>query len=314
MSNVIMMIGVPGSGKSTWTMKYVMEHTNEEVRVFSSDMYRLFLFNDENDQTHNNEVFTAMYKDIRNAYAEGVDTIIIDATNLSYKDRTRTRNSLKGIPIKKCVIMATPPDVCIQRDSCRTRNVGEAVIKRCICKFEIPTYNEFDEIEIVGEGNYTDIPVRSMTMLQRMDSFDQHNPHHKYTLGFHCIAVATAFPEGSVLHRAGLWHDVGKLFTQSFDENGVGHYYQHANYSAYFMLAHRKLIGTTIDFATMLEILFYINQHMHIRDILKSPKAVKKYKALWGEERFNNLVAFNKADNAGSGTESDYESIKKGNI
>ena len=309
MSKVIMMIGVPGSGKSTWALNYVLEHPNDEVQIYSSDFYRLMLFGDENDQTHNNEVFSAMYQDIRKAYQDGVD-IIIDATNLSYKDRTRTRNSLRGVPITHCVILATPIEKCIERDSHRSRTVGEEVIKRCVCKFEIPTYDEIPSIEIVGDGNYFDVS----DIVERMDKFEQHNPHHKYTVGFHCMSVAMPFEHDSVLYKAGMWHDVGKLFTQSFDDKGIGHYYQHANYSAYFMLTHYKLLGCQEDWQSIIDILFYINQHMHIRDILKSSSAIKKYNAIWGKERFDNLVAFNKADNAGSGTESDYENIKKGNV
>lgn len=305
MNKITMLIGLPGSGKSTWAVNYVTEHPNENIQIYSSDFYRLCMFGDENDQTHNNEVFTAMYKDIREAYAEGVD-IIIDATNLSFKDRQRTRNSLKGIPIDSCVVFATPIETCIERDRTRQRTVGVGVIKRCACKFDMPTYDEFKEIVVYGDNDCSTVSDIS----KRMDEFEQHNPHHKYTVGMHCWGVACQFPDDRILYRAGLWHDVGKLFTQSFDDKGVAHYYQHANYSTYFMLCYNKLLFCD-TFDEMLEVLFYINQHMHIRDILKSPKAVKKYKALWGEEKFNKLVEFNKADNKGSGTEDKYEEIKE---
>lgn len=302
--SVTMMVGIPGSGKSTYAQKCASLDSN--VRVFSSDQYRLKLYGDENDQTHNNEVFTAMYKDIREAYAEGFD-IIIDATNLSFKDRERTRDSLKGVPIDRCVILATPVSECINRDKNRSRTVGKDVIKRLVCKFEIPTYDEFTEVIVHDGGNdYANVA----TIVEQMNEFEQHNPHHIYTVGIHCLKVASQFPQGSLLYKAGLWHDVGKMFTQTFDENGIGHYYQHANYSTYFMLCYSNLLGCE-NFTEVFEVLFYINQHMHIRDILKSNNAIKRYKMLWGEERFNNLVEFNKADNAGSGTEDKYEEIKK---
>lgn len=303
MNKVTMLIGLPGSGKSTYAIEYAKKHNN--VKIFSSDVYRLMLYGDENDQAHNNEVFTAMYKDIRVAYSEGFD-IIIDATNLTFKDRQRTRNSLKGIPIDRCVIIATPILECINRDKARNRTVGREVIKRCSCKFEIPLSDEFNEIAIVGGGDYRDVS----TIVWQMDHFEQRNPHHIYPVGIHCRKVAIQFEKDTILYKAAMWHDIGKLFTQTFDEKGVGHYYQHANYSAYFMLCYSDMLECdSLD--EVLEVLFYINQHMHIRDILKSPKAVKKYKALWGEERFNNLVAFNKADNIGSGTENKYEEIKE---
>ena len=40
---------------------------------------------------------------------------------------------------------------------------------------------------------------------------------------------------------------------------------------------------------------------MHIRDIVKSEKAIEKYKKLWGEERFNKLIEFMNNDNKASG-------------
>ena len=49
------------------------------------------------------------------------------------------------------------------------------------------------------------------------------------------------------------------------------------------------------------EVLFYVNEHMHIRDILQSERAIAKYKKLWGEDRFNKLVEFMEADNKASG-------------
>jgi hypothetical protein len=246
-----------------------------------------------------------MYEDIKKSYAEGYN-IIIDATNLTYKDRERTRNSLRGVPIDRCVIVATPIRECIKRDSCRSRTVGEGVIKRCACKFEIPLSEEFREVIITGNSNYYD----ACALVEQLDQFEQHNPHHIYPVGIHCMKVASQFEHGTILHKAALWHDVGKMFTQTFDEKGIAYYYQHANYSAYYMLSYRDMMECdSLD--ELLEVLFYINQHMHIRDILKSPKAIKKYKALWGEERFNRLVEFNKADNKGSGTEDKYEEIKE---
>ena len=40
---------------------------------------------------------------------------------------------------------------------------------------------------------------------------------------------------------------------------------------------------------------------MQIRDIIKSNKAIDKYKKLWGEERYLKLLDFMYADNASSG-------------
>jgi hypothetical protein len=40
---------------------------------------------------------------------------------------------------------------------------------------------------------------------------------------------------------------------------------------------------------------------MHIRDIIKSEKAIGKYKKLWGKDKFNVMLKFMECDNKSSG-------------
>ena len=39
---------------------------------------------------------------------------------------------------------------------------------------------------------------------------------------------------------------------------------------------------------------------MHIRDIINSEKAIRRYKLLWGEDLYNSLIEFMEADNKGA--------------
>ena len=301
MATIRMMIGVPGSGKSTYAKDVLLPtlHLDEES-IVSSDAIRKKYFGDENDQAHNQEVFKILYQKVQMLYDEGKD-VIIYATNMSYKDRCRARNNLgRNYPIDVAYVMATPISLCAYRDSERARTVGMPVIKNMVTKFEYPYPGEFKEVNVVHVYDVNTGMVPSQRIKLYMDKFDQKNPHHIHTVGHHCDKVAEQFPQVVPRHIAGLWHDVGKCFTQSFDEDGVAHYFQHANYSAYYLMSENllKYVQPTNE-----EILFYVNQHMHIRDIIKSPKAVDKYKRLWGEDRFNKLVEFMHADNIGSGTE-----------
>ena len=99
-----------------------------------------------------------------------------------------------------------------------------------------------------------------------------------------------------------MWHDVGKLYTQTIDEEGQGHYYCHANITALWMLGNKQIQepGTALAYGKVIEAAFYAGEHMHIRDIIKSEKAIKKYKALFGETYYNNLVKLMHCDNFGS--------------
>ncbi|MCD7954396.1 MAG: AAA family ATPase [Lachnospiraceae bacterium] len=100
--------------------------------------------------------------------------------------------------------------------------------------------------------------------LQRMDGFDQKNPHHTMPLGEHCRFVADRFREkgyGDLFCKAALLHDIGKLFTQQMDAEGVAHYFSHDSVGAYYLLCHMPLedFGSTED---LVEFLFLVNYHM----------------------------------------------------
>ena len=98
--------------------------------------------------------------------------------------------------------------------------------------------------------------------------------------------------------EAGLLHDFGKMFTQSFDSDGWAHYYGHEHWSAYWYAS--ILLDISED---GLFTLFIINNHMKIRDVIKSDKALDKYGKLWGGKRLARLIEFMYADNKASGGE-----------
>ena len=83
MAALNIMIGFPGSGKSSYAKKYLL--TNNSVYL-SSDDIRIELYGFE-DQTHNDVVFETMKKRTLNALRDGKD-VIYDATNLSKKRRS----------------------------------------------------------------------------------------------------------------------------------------------------------------------------------------------------------------------------------
>ena len=52
-TNLIMMIGIPGSGKSTIANELLEKWELNNGKIFSSDEYRKIICGDENDQTQN---------------------------------------------------------------------------------------------------------------------------------------------------------------------------------------------------------------------------------------------------------------------
>ena len=83
MAELNIMIGFPGSGKSNYAKKCLI---NDNTEYLSSDDIRIELYGFE-DQTHNDVVFETMKKRTLNALRDGKD-VIYDATNLSKKRRS----------------------------------------------------------------------------------------------------------------------------------------------------------------------------------------------------------------------------------
>ena len=63
MPQLILLIGIPGSGKSFYAKKYDYDRIfKHNTTILSSDQIRKEILGDENDQTHNDEVFDYIKK------------------------------------------------------------------------------------------------------------------------------------------------------------------------------------------------------------------------------------------------------------
>jgi hypothetical protein len=108
-----------------------------------------------------------------------------------------------------------------------------------------------------------------------------------------------------VLKEAARFHDVGKLFCQTFKEGDPNaHYYNHHNISAYYMLENYQALDSGLFYSEkfVLDVLFYINYHM-LPFFWKTDKSKAKWYKIFGQEKFDNLILFNKYDKLASGTE-----------
>ena len=130
-----MMIGLAGSGKSYHAKELAEEY---DATVFSSDALREKMFGDVNHQADNDVLFKELHKRIRECLASG-KSAIYDACNISYKRRMEFLKSLNKIPCEKiAVLMATPYEVCLERNAQRERKVPEYVVKRMYMSFNVP--------------------------------------------------------------------------------------------------------------------------------------------------------------------------------
>lgn len=127
-NQVIILRGIPGSGKTTWAKTWV-ENGTRRIRINRDDIrYALFgryVDVDENlvTKTHN----AILRESMRTHY-----DIVIDNTNL---DHDRLRSLIRFIEkqggyVIDVIAMETTLEECIRRDSLRERVVGEDVITR----------------------------------------------------------------------------------------------------------------------------------------------------------------------------------------
>lgn len=134
---VIVLIGLPGSGKSTWAS------AQRGAVVLSSDAVRLLLAGDETDQSIHAHVFATMRFLLRQRLAIGQGRTIMDATNLQPRwRRDWIRIARKAGAEVEAVWFDTPLSVCLERNRRRARVVPEAALREMAAKLVPPREEE----------------------------------------------------------------------------------------------------------------------------------------------------------------------------
>ena len=93
----IVMVGVPGSGKSHIARIIAETH---DCEIVSSDECRKIWYGNEEDQTHNKELFLRIDNLVSQLLADGKN-VILDATNISRKSRARFVAKKKNIKLTR---------------------------------------------------------------------------------------------------------------------------------------------------------------------------------------------------------------------
>lgn len=141
---VVLAIGLPGSGKSSWFKRH-------NIIPLSSDLVRGLLFDDATEQRYQDLVFSSLRSLLRARLLAARPMNFIDATNLSPKERHSWIKMAHDFGYEAhAVFFDVPAEVCMERNRKRERNVPDEVMVRMAQKLRPPKFDEgFAKIIVV---------------------------------------------------------------------------------------------------------------------------------------------------------------------
>lgn len=301
-----MLIGLPGSGKSTIAKEQKYEIKGE---VFSSNELRKELFGTLDPRPKDNgKLFDTMHSRIKECLLSGKDAIY-DATNIKKRRRIAFLEKLKKVPCKKvCVVLVVPYEKCLEQNAKRAEQslaeVPAEAIRNMYLEWEPPHKSEgWDEIRFLYQkgsmaGKDFERDMRTLWL-----PYDQGNSHHFSTLGEHMLCTEQYLEERTddrLLKLAASLHDIGKPFVRTQkDKRGNdsedAHYYSHQNVGAYEVMFYKESLKLSTE--QMLDICNLVFYHMHpYLGWKESARAKEQDRRVLGEEMFNRIMLLHEAD------------------
>ena len=153
---VVLAIGLPGSGKTTWFKR-------RGVTPLSSDMLRSILFDDITEQRYQGLVFSTLRSLLRARLIAKMPWNYVDATNLSPHERRQWIKMARSFGYEvHAVFFDVPFDVCMERNLRRDYMVNEAAMRSMAERLRPPSFKEgFHKITVVRVKNSAGTPVEA---------------------------------------------------------------------------------------------------------------------------------------------------------
>jgi predicted kinase len=141
---VVLAIGLPGSGKSSWFKRH-------NVTPLSSDLLRALLFDDPTEQRFQDLIFSNLRSMLKARLIAKRPMNYVDATNLSPHERSGWIKLAKDYGYEvQAVFFDVPVEICLARNQRRERKVPEDAMRRMAGKLKQPSFEEgFSKITVV---------------------------------------------------------------------------------------------------------------------------------------------------------------------
>jgi len=154
---VVLAIGLPGSGKSSWFKR-------NNITPLSTDMLRAILFDDATEQRFQDLVFSNLRSMLKARLIARRPLNYVDATNLTPQERHSWIKLAKDFGYEvQAVYFDVPVEVCLERNQKRERKVEDDVMRRMAAKVKAPTFQEgFTKITVVKVKKKENQPAEAL--------------------------------------------------------------------------------------------------------------------------------------------------------
>lgn len=296
---VVVMVGVAGSGKSSWVREQIRNSeeggmgncSTTSHKHLSSDNIRMEIFGGlVQGRENNTKVFEVMRERLV-GYAKNpgeVEVVYYDATNLSRRKRRALMTTIKGANSKVEVHIAyfvKPLETILKQNKERFNEqevVPESIVIKMYSNQQVPRVGvDCDTFEVIGSaivvpeiGESSDLAefIGGINFSWKEEVRKVYTPHdclpwHVESVDTHIeMAITRAKDVAPHLTRVALFHDLGKGVTKTFKTPGKASYTGHSNISASYLLnflwSIRKGELTEADWREV-EVVF---QHMNAHD------------------------------------------------
>lgn len=263
MATIIVLVGLPGSGKSDYAIEYMKTHVwdNGELNMWqicSPERTRMRL-SCKQRQLDTPQVFKECYNEISAALARNYN-VIYDATNLTRKNRVPICELGKHHHIEAHVIWK-PIDECVQEIAVRNPSAAQDTVMFACKKWQMPYYDEgFEAIHVVHNCVTHDVTTYKQTIMESL-IVSQYSSRHSLNINEHCKLASeyvARYTADETLIEAARIHDCGKPLTRTFKENSSdASYYDHHSVGGYLCLG----MYLTTDPA-LVDIAWLVSSHM----------------------------------------------------